>query len=391
MTSYLDDTWLQAEMQRFEATKASLQEAAALLNRATAAVPQLQRGLEQLDQHERKTRKSLDQLSSEKKQELARMVTQAQGDFDGHVQEVIRKLSAMGEAGQLLELRQEVMKLLASLPVLEQQAAHLTEELSEVQEQYPALVNGLDRQLSELFTLQTQVSARLDALHSEQGQLQERLHHLTRRDPEVKAALDALHTNQVELQKVQQQLQTYQQSQGATIQRTVQQLSELENSGKRSITEHNAILAALTQQVGEAIERLARLESRQNATEFRLEHLESKLAEQVKSAQAELQARLTTQLTTWQQESQQTQQRVDQRLDQLSEVPPQLERLTTRIKETQTQLEAHHSEASARHDGQREALADLERQVGSVQTRASRFIAWFEKASALTRLRGTPE
>ncbi|RJF75608.1 hypothetical protein D3875_00735 [Deinococcus cavernae] len=390
MTSYLDDTWLQAEMQRFEQTKKTLQEAAALLERATTAVPQLQRGLEQLEQHERKTKKNFDQLSKETKQELSTLVSQAQADFDGHVQEVIRKLSAMGEAGQLLELRQEVTKLLAALPVLEQQAAHLTEELSEVQEHYPVRLLGLEDQVKSVQTELSHSMVQVVALHSGQQEHLKRLDHLSGREPQVKASMDALHANQVKLQQEQQQLQTYQQSQGATIQRTVQHLSELDNAGKSRHTELKADLTSLSQQVSEALGRLAQLEARHNAAEFRLEQLEDRVSEQIIASQQQFEAKLQ-QLHERQQALEHAQESMNQRQMALRDLPEDVSKLGRVLKETRDQFESHRAETTARHDAQRETLAGLERQVGSVQTRASRFIAWFEKASAMTRLRGTPE
>lgn len=370
MTTYLDDTWLQAELQRFEATKQALQEAAVLLERATTAVPQLQRGLEQLEQHERKTRKNLEQLSSEQRRELGGMVTQAQADFDAHVQAVMRKLSAMGEAGQLLELRQEVSGLLLALPVLEQQAEHLTEELSEVQQRYPARITGLEDQVTDL----------REKLGQSENHLTERL---TGQVSEVRTALDALRERQADLQ-------THQKSQDAALQRTAQQLSEQEQAEKRGGASLNARLVTVSQQVNETQERLTWLEARQTTAESRLEQLEARVSEQILASQEQFEAKLLD-LTERQESLSTAQNLMHERLVPLRTLPEQVNTLSTSLEETRAQLDTHHTQSSARLEGQREALADLERQVGSVQTRASRFIAWFEKASAMARLRGTPE
>lgn len=353
MTSYLDDTWLQEELQRFEASKKNLLAAAALLERANAAVPQLQRSLEQLEKQERQTKKNLEQLSESKSQELSALVAQGQETFDTHVQQVLNRLQKMGEAGQVLQLRQEVTGLLQTIPVLEQQAAHLTEEIDDLGARRTV---ALEQQMKETQeTLSSLLNQQTTILEKQTAGLS-RLNQLSIQEDAFKQALSQLLANQQELQKTQQQLQTYQQTQGGTIQRTVQQISELENS---SIRRHK--------------------------------ELETQFSERLAASQAQLQESLMTQLGVWRTESQQAQQQLSQRLDKLTTLPEHLTSMDSTLKETQKSLETHRKETAARHEGQREALSDLESQMKAGQSRAARFIAWFEKAGALARMSGKPE
>lgn len=391
MTSYLDDTWLQAEVERFEETKNKLQAAAALLERATTATPQLQRSLEQLEQRERRTKKAMEQLSSDQKQELSLLLTQGQQAFDAHVEETLRKLDELGDAGQALQLRQDVMGLLRNLPVLEQQAARLTEELGELSERAAAQTTSLEQQVREIQGALDTLGKQLSAAVASQAASLEQLGQLALREKTLDANLSVLREQATELQKSQQQFQSYQQSQGSTIQRTVQQLSELENRGELRHKELEKNLSGVREQVTALVERATQLEARQTAADSRLEQLEVRLSQQLAAAQTQLQEQLLARLTQWQTESQEKHQQLQRHVESLMPLPQQVTALDTGVRALQEQFKGQQEAVNTRHAAQQEVLADLERQVKTGQTRVARFIGWFEKAGAWGRINGKPE
>ena len=391
MTSYLDDTWLQAEVERFEDTKNKLQAATALLERATTATPQLQRSLEQLEQQERRTKKAMEQLSSDQKQELSLLLTQGQQAFDAHVEETLRKLDELGDAGQALQLRQDVMGLLHSVPVLEQQAAHLTEELRELSEQAAARTTSLEQRVREIQGALDTLGTQLSAAVAGQAASLEQLGQLALREKTLDANLSVLREQATELQKSQQQFQSYQQSQGSTIQRTVQQLSELENRGELRHKELAKNLSGVREQVTALVERATQLEARQTAADSRLEQLEVRLSQQLAAAQTQLQEHLLARLTQWQTESQEKHQQLQRQVESLMPLPQQVTALDTGVRALQEQFKGQEEAVNTRHAAQQEVLADLERQVKTGQTRVARFIGWFEKAGAWGRINGKPE
>lgn len=391
MTSYLDETWLQAEIERFEESKKSLQLAAALLEKAATAAPQLQRDLEQLDQKERQTKKSIEQLVAGKRQEMSALVKQGQQNFDEHVQQTLNGVSELGDTGKILGLSQDVSQLSQKFPLVERQILQISEQVFGLKDESLKNASIIERQIrgiqDTLGIVMYEQSMKLDKKAVDV----DRLNQILIQDDNSKKTLDQLSSAYQELHKSQQQLQSYQQSQGRTMQRITQELSELENTAKRELKELVTTVGQLEQRTAHVLSRLEVVEKRQTALETKLMTLETELPERLLLSQQQFEEKLLSQFEAWRMESQHIHQGLGQQVNRLAALPQQVATMDIHLKELQSHLESHQRETIARHEAQREALADLVNQMKAGQNRVTRFMVWFEKAGTMARMTGKPE
>ncbi|MCY1703939.1 hypothetical protein [Deinococcus sp. SL84] len=368
MTSYLDDAWLEAEMQRFEESKEQLLAAATLFEQTTSATSHLERSLNQLAQQDRQTKKGLEQLADEKRREIDESFVQSREEFGAHVQQVLARLSTMGEAGQVLQVSQDVAELKRTIPALELQALQLTEVLGKLRQQALSRTAQLEEQLGEnRSAMEALIRQQSELTADQKAYIQKQL---TAQENALRQTLSKLSAEQQELQKSYRKLDSYQQTQGSTIQRVAQMGNEMNNANLQKQTKVDRAMDDLQQRLEEVLERLTHLEQRQTATETGLSQLEARLSGQIAACQDQLEEKI------------------------LAHFGSQLEQIGTverSVKHLELSLQNHQQESAIKREVQVSMMTDLQKQIQSGQNKAARFIAWFEKAGPLGRMNGKPE